>query len=169
MKKMNLLPRWCRFLGIAMVIPCLVLFVNDPEVVFGEATLFGSPTGNFVKEVFALFDKGSGDEDGKFVWYSWIKNDLSNEILLTFMLMGTFFIAFSRIREEDEFSKQLRLEAMSQAILYNSILLLIFNWVFYDGLFLYILVSQLFSFLLLFSLIFSLKIRAHNKLLAHEE
>ena len=169
MKSLNLLPRWYRIVGIVLIIPCFVLFVNDPEVIFGEMGFFGNPDGRFVKEVFALFDQSSGAEEGKFVWFSWINNDLSNEVLLTLMLLGTYFIAFSRIKEEDEFSKQLRLEAMTQATVYNSIILLIFNWVFYEGLFLYILVSQLFSFLLLFSLIFALKIRAHRKLLSYEE
>lgn len=169
MSKLYLLPRGFRIVGILMVIPCLILFVNDPEVIFGEISFFAKPDEGLVKEVFALLDQSAANDEGRFVLYSWISNDLSNEILLTLMLLGTYFIAFSRIKEEDEFSNQLRMEAMVQATIYNAIILLIFNWVFYDGLFLYVLVSQLFSFLLLFSFLFALKIRAHHKLLSDEE
>ncbi len=72
------------------------------------------------------------------------------KILLSLMLFGAYFIAFAEIREEDEFSNQLLLESMIQAIVYNSILLLLLKWFFYDGLFLFVLISQLFSYLISF-------------------
>ncbi|MEQ8909824.1 MAG: hypothetical protein RIC95_11560 [Vicingaceae bacterium] len=170
MNKLKLLPRWCRFLGLALVIPCIGMFVIDPEIVFGESTwsIFGGdPSGRFVVEVFSLFDSSANDPN--LSWYAWVKNDLSNELMLTAMLFGTYCIAFAKIKEEDEYSNQLRLEAMSQALVYNGIILLIFNWLIYDGLFLYVMISQLFSFLLLFSFIFAMKIRNQRKLVTYEE
>ena len=95
--------------------------------------------------------------------------DLSNEILLTLMLIGVYFISFSQIKNEDEFSERLRLEAFSQAIIINSILLLLMNWLFYDGLFLILMATQLVSFLLIFSLVFAIKIRKQRRNLSHEE
>lgn len=170
MNKLKLLPRWCRILGLVFVIPCISLFIADPEVVFAESTwgLFGNAKeGRFVVKVFALFE--SNPNEPNFQWYSWVKNDISNELMLTAMLLGTYLIAFAKVKEEDEFSNQLRLEAMSQALVYNGIILLIFNWLIFDGLFLYVMISQLFSFLLLFSFIFAMKIRNQRKMILDEE
>jgi len=170
MNKLKLLPRWCRYIGLVLVISCIGMFVADPEVIFGELTwsIFGdAEEGFFVRSVPALLD--SNPNDPTFSLISWVENDISNELMLTAMLVGTYLIAFARVKEEDEFSHQLRLEAMSQALVYNGIILLIFNWLVYDGLFLYVMMSQLFSFLLLFSFIFAMKIRKQRKMVGDEE
>lgn len=171
MKGIKLLPRWTRVLGLAMIIPCVFAFIRDPEIVFGEAAfnLFGEVEGKMAFEVFALFDQTSTQETGEFALYSIIKNDILNEILLTLMLVGTYLIAFAKVKEEDEFSNQLRALAMSESLVYNGLLFLILSWVFYEGMYLYVLIIQLFSFLLIFSAVFALKIRNHRKMLGHEE
>jgi len=170
MKKLRLLPRWMRVLGLGMVLPCIFLFAKDPEIVFGDANFFGSQTESYWKAtVPALLDQSSGDETGEFVWMSWVENDISNELMLSLMLLGTYFIAFAKVKGEDEFSYQLRMEAMSLSHLLNGALLLIANWLFYDGIFLYVLIWGLFSFLLIFSTVFALKLRSQRKSLGHEE
>lgn len=173
MTTLKLLPRWFRFLGLTLIIPMIIGVIYDPEIVFGELRIpFASePNNAFTAEVPALLDQTATNNDPNkdFVLFSWIKNDLSNELLLTFMLLGTYFIAFARVKGEDEFSEKLRLESMTSAIVWNSILLLAMNWLFYDGIFLYVIVSQLFSFLMIFSIIFAFKIRNQRKSLAHEE
>lgn len=171
MKHQKLLPRWTRFLGLAMIIPCVIAFVRDPEIVFGEGvfSIFGEPSGNLAFNVFAVFDQTSTQDTGEFAFYSIIKNDLLNEILLTLMLVGTYLIAFAKIKEEDEFSNQLRKDAMSQALVYNGVLFLIFSWIFFEGMYLYTLILQPFSFLLIFSFVFALKIGNYRKMLSSEE
>ena len=170
MSTLKLLPRWMRIVGLAMVIPCIFMFALDPEVVFGDAPFFGSEIESRWKAtVPALLDQSSASESGEFVLMSWVENDLSNELMLTLMLVGTYFIAFAKIKDEDEFSYQLRMEAMTTSHLLNGILLLLANWLFYDGIFLYVLIWGLFSFLLIFSIVFALKIRKFRKELSHEE
>ena len=171
MHTLKLLPRWCRFIGLAFVIPTLLAFFYDPEIVFGELQLplMKEVDNTFTVTVPSFFDQNGQEAPEVFQWFRWVKNDISNELLLTFMLIGTYLIAFAKIKGEDEFSERLRLESMTTAIIWNSILLLLMNWMFYDGLFLYVLVSQLFSFLLIFSLIFAIKVRSQRKSLANEE
>ncbi|MBL4707529.1 MAG: hypothetical protein JKY48_03710 [Flavobacteriales bacterium] len=171
MNTLKLLPRWFRFLGLAFIIPSIAIFIYNPEISFGDMSIFKEPSGTFVFKVPAFFDQDfieNGESVG-FAFVHWIKNDLSNEVLLTMMLLGTYFIAFAKIKGEDEFSKQLRLEAMVQAIVWNSALLLLLNFMTYGGLFLYVMISQLFSFLLIFSTIFALMVRKQKKALGHEE
>lgn len=171
MRRVKLLPRWTRMLGLAMIIPCVIAFVRDPEIVFGESAFnfLGDVEGVLTVKVFAFLDQSSAMDDGEFTMFSMIENDIINEILLTLMLIGTYLIAFAKVKEEDEFSQQLRMESMSDSLVYNGILFLILSWIFYEGMFLYVLIFQLFSFLLIFSLVFALKIRNHRKLLGNEE
>lgn len=171
MSTLKLLPRWYRFVGIALIVPAVLIFCYDPEVSFGDVTIFGEPSGPLVFSVpsfFGINEVIDGEEVG-FSFVRMINNNMANEILLTMMLLGTYFVAFSKIKDEDEFSNQLRLESMVKAILYNSVLLLILNFMIYDGLFLYVMISQLFSYLLIFSVIFALKIRNQRKVLGNEE
>jgi|GEM_PF-1493751 len=173
MKKIKLLPRWCRIIGLAIIIPTMIAFVLNPEIVFGDTRMpfMEEPDNRLTVEVFAFLDQSSINEDSTtdFAWFSRIKNDISNEILLTLMLIGAYLVAFARVKGEDEFSERIRLEAMTAAIIWNSILLLLMNWLFYEGWFLYMMVSQLFSFLLIFSFIFALKIRKLRRGLDYEE
>ncbi len=171
MNKLKLLPRWFRFVGLALILPTVIAFCYDPEISFGDVAIFSEPSGPLVFNVPSFFSTDvviDGEEVG-FSFVHMIKNNMANEILLTLMLLGTYFVAFSRIKGEDEFSNQLRLESMVNAILYNSVLLLILNFMTYDGLFLYVMISQLFSFLLIFSVIFALKVRKQRRALSYEE
>lgn len=170
MKRINLLHRSFRIIGLLIVAFCFALFIKDPDVVFGDSSFMGSKIDSpWEATVPALLDQSAGRETGDTVLMSWIQNDISNELLLTLMLVGTYFIAFARIKDEDEFSYQLRMESMSSAHLINGILLLLANWLFYEGIFLYVMVWGLFSFLLIFSIIFSLKVRNYRKALSNEE
>ena len=161
MKTIKLLPRPFRIVGLILVSFCIFQFVRDPEVVFGETSILGSKIeSNWKATVPSLINH----ENNEFVFLKMIENDISNELLLTIMLLGTYFIAFAKIKEEDEFSYQLRMEAMSQAHLWNGILLLLANWLFYDGIFLYAMIWGLFSFLLIFSFVFALKLSNQRNL-----
>jgi len=173
MNTLKLLPREFRFIGLAIVIPLILAFFYNPEIVYGDLhlPLMEEPDNAFTFSVPAFLDQSEVDlnPEKKFVLFSWIKNDLSNEILLTLMLLGTYFIAFAKIKSEDEFSGQLRLQSMVSAIVWNSIILLVANFLVYDGVFLYIMILQLFSFLLIFSIVFALKVRKFRKGLGYEE
>lgn len=171
MKTFKLLPRGFRFLGLALIFLVIVIFIIDPEVCFGEMSIFEDPEGMFVFTVPSFFESNFM-VDGKevsFAFIRWIRNDLINELLLTVMLIGVWMVAFAKIKGEDEYSQQLRLESMVKAIIWNSVLLLILNFMIYDGLFLYVMISQLFSFLLIFSVIFAIKVRKQRKILVDEE
>lgn len=173
MNKLKLLPRWCRILGLTIIIPLLLGFLYNPDIIFGDIELpfMDEPENSFSFHVPSFLDQNdvTKTSETSFVLYSWVKKDISNELLLTIMLVGTYLVAFAKVKEEDEFSERLRLESMSLAIVWNSIILLIMNWLFYDAIFLLIMATQLFSFLLIFSFIFALKIRKQRRALSYEE
>jgi len=166
MKTLKLLARPYRFIGLVLVAFCIFQFVRDPELVFGESSILGSEIESPWKaKVPALFNAETNSEGTtEFQFIGMIENDISNEILLTLMLLGTYFIAFAKVKVEDEFSYQLRMEAMGQAVLINGVLILVANWLLYDGLFLYAMIWGLFSFLLIFSILFALKLNRQLKL-----
>lgn len=161
MNTLKLLPRPLRYVGLILILFCVFQFVRDPEVVFGETSFMGSEIESAWKMKVPSLLHTEGPET---YLIKMVENDVSNEILLTLMLLGTYFVAFARIKDEDEFSYQLRMEAMNRALLLNGILLLLANWLMYDGLFLYAMVWGLFSFLLIFSIVFALKLRKQRKL-----
>ncbi|MDB4062223.1 hypothetical protein N8371_08910 [Vicingaceae bacterium] len=168
-----LLPRYFRIIGLCLVVSIIIGFIAKPNIVFGDFDMpFSSAKeGIFLTMVPVFFDSNYNEPTDKqeFEVVRMKEKDISNELLLTLMLVGVYFISFSRIKNDDEFSERLRLEAFSQAIIINSVLLLLMNWLFYDRLFLTLIAAQLFSFLLIFSLVFALKIRNQRRSLAHEE
>ena len=165
MKKIKLLPRWCRLVGFLLLLPPLVLFTINPEVAFGDP-IFATPEDHMVNAtVISLVD----DTEGEWAFFKVIQNDLINELMLSMMLIGAWMIAFARVKGEDEFSERLRLEAMGAAMFWNALILLILNFLIYEGLFLYVMIYQLFSYLLIFSLIFALRLRRERKDSGYEE
>lgn len=170
MNTLKLLPRHFRFIGLLMVLPSIALFFVYPEVAFGDLPEFMSNRKEFLSVNAYNFLDYSYNELGEvsWVWFDPVKTDFLNEILLTLMLIGTYLISFSKIKEEDEFTKQLRFESMISAIVWNSLILLIANFLVYNGSFLFVMISQLFSFLLIFSLIFAIRLRKLKKGLANE-
>lgn len=165
MTKIKLLPRWCRFVGMGMAILATILFILNPDSSI-EFNL-GDPKGPLVTTVPALFNQSYGVND--FVWMSWIKNDLSNEFLFAIMLIAVYCIAFAKIKGEDEFSERIRLQSLVSAILWNSVFLLIANFLFYEGEFLWIMIFQFLSFLILFTIFFAAELKRQRSSFQYEE
>ena len=170
MNTLKLLPRWCRFLGLAVVIPILLMCFYNPDVIFGDISFYSANYQLIEYNVLGIFDNSfQHNENDELQIFIWKNNDLSNEILLALMLIGTYLIAFAKVKSEDEFSSQLRLQSLTSAVIWNSVVLFILNFLVYDGMFLYVMASQLVSFLLIFSVIFAFKIRKFKKGLTHEK
>ena len=170
MDTLKLLPRWCRFLGLVIIIPTVVAFLNEPGIAFGDTPSFFDGYQEPAKmKLIALVSEDFHSSGSEFIWFEVKETEIINEVLLALMLIGTWLVAFAKIKDEDEFSGQLRLQSMVSAIVWNSIILLFLNFTTFDGIFLYVMVSQLFSFLLIFSVIFALKVRKQRSALRHEE
>lgn len=82
------------------------------------------------------------------------EEDFTNEVALTFTVVGLLILAFTRERDEDERVRLIRLEAFQWSILVNFIIVLIGNWVLYGGSFFWLMTFNLFTPLVVFLLRF---------------
>lgn len=93
-------------------------------------------------------------------------NNLTNEISLSFVLLGLIGLSFMRVRDEDEFVYQNRLMSWQWSVLINYGLLFVANWVFYGGDFLNVMVFSMVSIPVIFLVRFHFKL---YQLRRHEE
>lgn len=112
MKSKLLLPPQFKIPGILFLIPSVILGYLYRYHEFSFSFLF---TG-YSKED-SLFDS---------------KNyNLTDELALTGIIVGLLMIAFSRIKQEDEFIHFIRLESWQWAVVVNFFLLIVATWIFY--------------------------------------
>ncbi|HMR18782.1 MAG TPA: hypothetical protein PKA53_05745 [Sphingobacterium sp.] len=143
MKKIPLLPRSFKWVGLGL----LVLFYLFKYVeIIPEQLISNVP-------VFAIISNVDGGEWGDGKYFKWIETNLDFTLDLVVSIMGLGFIAFSRLRTEDEMINSIRLYAWSWAtiLLFAYILLIsifIYGMAFFSF---YYLIPHLF---ILFYLIF---------------
>lgn len=107
----------------------------------------------------SLFGKESG-------FLKIIKNDIFDEIIALFIIVGGLFVTFSREKVEDEFIYKLRTDSLVWAIIFNYSVLIIAILFVYDFAFFDVLVFNMFTPLIFFILRFNfLKLKAKS----HEE
>jgi hypothetical protein len=100
---------------------------------------------------FLTFRTADGNvfNDGNFI-FDLKYNNFSDEIIFSGLLLGLFLTSFARRKEEDEWTLHLRLEAILWSVLLNSVFVFITIWFVYSSAFLYALMINLFSLLLIF-------------------
>lgn len=105
----------------------------------------------------------SGKESG---FFKIIKNDILDEIVALFIIVGGMFVTFSREKVEDEFIYKLRKDSLVWAVIFNYSVLLIAILFVYDFAFFDVLVFNMFTPLIFFILRFNflkLKSRSHEE------
>ena len=141
MKTKLLLPYQYKWIGAAIFVPAFIL---------GFAYLFfdfeiGFLTVN-MKGWMMIFDKDD--------LFRTSGNNLTDEIALTFTVIGLLLIAFSRERTEDEFIQKIRLESFQWAVLVSYILLIACTWLIYGSSFFIAMVANLLAVLIIFNIRF---------------
>lgn len=107
----------------------------------------------------SLFGKESG-------FFKIIKNDILDEIVALFIIVGGMFVTFSREKVEDEFIYKLRKDSLVWAVIFNYSVLLIAILFVYDFAFFDVLVFNMFTPMIFFILRFNflkLKSRSHEE------
>jgi len=107
----------------------------------------------------SLFGKESG-------FFKIIKNDILDEIVALFIIVGGMFVTFSREKVEDEFIYKLRKDSLVWAVIFNYSVLIIAILFIYDFAFFDVLVFNMFTPLIFFILRFNflkLKSRSHEE------
>lgn len=99
---------------------------------------------------------------------SYMNNNFTNELALSGVLLGLWMMSFSKKKQEDEWLQRLRLESFIIGFQISLALFFVANLALYGESFFFILVYNCLTPLLLFNIVFGLKLRAANKDLEEE-
>ena len=116
-------------------------------------------------KVLSIFDTPFSDTKTS-GYFRLIENDIINEIISLFIILGGLLVGFSKEKIEDEFIHKLRYESLAWAIILNYFILVftiifVYNLAFFD-----VLVFNMFTPLLFFIIRFNflkLKSRSHEE------
>ncbi len=146
--------------------PAAVVFFLS--LISGLIVLFKEPSFSFLDfQVPALQFKTKWDES--YSVFTWKKNNLIEEIVITLIIISGLISAFSREKEEDEYIRQLRFESLMYAVFLNYIFLFVSNWFFYDFDFMFIMSFNMFTILIFFIIRFNYVLYKNRKKLNREE
>lgn len=95
--------------------------------------------------------------------------NLTNTIIGIFFILGAVMVAFSKEKDEDEFISKHRLESFLWATYINYAILLFCFLFFYGSCFLYVMVFNMFTIIILFIIRFHYVLFRSSKLLHHEK
>lgn len=101
--------------------------------------------------------------------WAWSPVNLTGTLAGSGLIIGLSLIAFSRLKEEDEFTSRIRLESLQWAVYVNYALLLLAFLLIYDITFLNVLVYNLFTILLIFIIRFHWILYQQKRLLKNEK
>ncbi len=98
-------------------------------------------------------------------YFTFITNNILEELSGLILLVGLVFIAFSKEKTENEIIEQIRIRSFFYSV-YSNILFTVFAFIFIFGLgFVYYLVLNMFVFLLLFIFVFRYNIYYYKKII----
>ena len=154
-----LLPNRFKNIGWAIFIPFVVLglIYLIREIQFSI----------FDWTVFAVFtDDGTFDFDIKYL--SFIENNMTEELIGCFIIIGGLMVAFSQEKIEDEFISRMRLESLVWATFVNYGILILAILFVYETQFFHVMVINMFTILILFIVRFNWMARNSRKALSYE-
>jgi len=159
MTKNYLFPSRFQKLGWILLVPFGLLFLYFCFTTSGSRVELNVP-------VFAIINNDIGNSTH---WFTFIKNDIMDEITYIGLIVSLLFIAFSKEKCEDEYISQIRSNSLVWALLINSLILIFCELFIYGFVFLEILYFNLFSILILFIIKFKIVVYKLNKSTQNEE
>ena len=109
MKTNYLLPQKFQIIGLALLVPTLLLAIlylfYDFELSFLDLRVFSIAN-----------DPIMGDTE----YFKFIENNITNEVIAFFAILSLIFIAFSKRKIEDELVAEIRLKSLLGCLLYTS-------------------------------------------------
>lgn len=141
MKNRLLLSPKAKWMGLALFLPAFVL--GFAFVIFNYELPFLNVD---LKDWMFLMK-----EEGLF---QSTNNNLTDEIALSFTVIGLLLITFSREKTEDEFIQKIRLESLQWAVLVSYLLLIVSTWFIYGTPFFIAMIANLLTVLIIFNLRF---------------
>lgn len=121
-----------------------------PSALLGLFVIFSGYTFDFLNgTAFTIYHDplmNSGDS----VLFGFTKQNFTNTIVGVLFMIGALFVAFSREKTEDEFIAKIRLESLLWATYINYGVLLFCFLFFYEIEFLYVMIFNMFTILVIF-------------------
>lgn len=145
---------WIIF-GIGMVLG-MILSLND----------FEYP--NWSANVFPLIGEKEGVLSSN-VSRRWSDNNIADEIASVMIIIGGILVAFSKLKDEDEYSATIRTESLIWATYVNYMVLILSIIFVYDMPFFNVLIYNMFTILIFFILRFHYLIFKSRKIVQDEE
>lgn len=102
-------------------------------------------------------------------WFGLIESNLTNTIVGVLFIIGAVFVAFSKEKAEDEFIAKTRLESLLWATYINYGILLFCFLFFYALEFLFVMILNMFTILVIFIIRFYYVLHRANKSLSYEK
>ena len=91
----------------------------------------------------------------------WIENGFLDEILTALIIISGIINSFSKEKIEDELISKLRTDSLTLSLYINYSLVILATFLFYEFLYFDVLVFNLFAILLVFNLLFKIKLFNH--------
>ncbi len=167
MKTTLLLPNKYKKIGWMIFIPGLI---------FGLLLIFKVFEFNdsiFKIKVFQIIGKEFGffvaPGEGGRIFFSFRENNIIDEILALFIIVGGFLVGFSKEKDEDEFIAHTRLESLLWSIYINYGFLLLSILFIYGEDFIYVWDIAMFSTLIIFIFRFNFILYKNSRMKSNEE
>lgn len=159
MKSTFLFPRVFNKIGWLIFIPSVL------TLIWLMATGRGLEAGlNF--KMFAIMDDAIfGDS----AYFKMIANDLTDELLLSLIVISCLLIGFSRRTHEDEYIAQIRYESLVWAVYFNFGVMLLATWFVFGLFYFQVMMFSLISLLLFFVIRFNVMLYKLQKSMNDEE
>lgn len=148
MKNTLLLPHRYKFVGGLILIPAMAM---------GIAVLFFQWEWGLLDVSLPQWLPGVGE--GAF---SGPKNNLTDELALSAVLLGMLIICFSAEKEEDEFIRHTRLQSLQWAVLINYTILITAVWLVYNNGFWYVIILSMLTIPAIFLIRFYWVLTSNN-------
>jgi hypothetical protein len=159
MKTRYLFPHPFKKVGWVLLVPAVIVgllmtleIVSFPEL---EMTVF-----NIAREDFMNSHKSP---------FSWTENNVLDELVSIFIIVGALLVACSEEKTEDEYIAKIRLESLLWATYANYSLLLLAIVLVYDLAFLQVMIFNMVTLLLIFLVRFNFILYRNTKANRHEE
>ncbi|WP_107038700.1 hypothetical protein [Brumimicrobium mesophilum] len=139
-----------------------------PSFIFG---LISFINGGFAPEFLTISVPSiiSSELFSEMKFFSLVKNNILDEILLILVIVSSLMVAFSKEKTEDEFIAKIRLESLVWAVYVNYGILLLSILFIYDLAFLNVMIFNMFTILLFFVIRFNWQLLKLKKSASYEE
>lgn len=167
MKRVPLLPRYFRWIGLALIFCFIVLsLINllvEKQWIVISVNSFGGTSSvlDYSFPMFALVSQAG--------YFKIIETDMNLTLNLLSIQVGLTFIAFSRNKIEDEMINSIRLYSWSWAVISSVVFMILATLFVYDGYYLVISFHYLTILLLIYNLIFHTSIYKLSRRASREE